>query len=203
MKTKKYLIFLTLICCCAVLLPVGTSGIFTYSFEKFQLVNFGVSTLHGLKGVKPTVLFRAGKSDVLKSDLPTNLVISGLSESTLQTQVELELRKTGINIVEDKEAPVLFVRVFIVKLVAQDYYIYSVSMKLTEEVELIRDRKIHTFSSTWPPSIGSLLYAPRVGADVTLGITQAIKNEVDNLIKEFCNDYLAANPKETESKKQE
>jgi len=193
MKTKRNWVLTILAVCCVVFLSVSTSGNGSGWEQQLQLEKFGVSTLHGLTGVRLIVLYSAFATEM---DRSTEIAIAGLDKSTLQTQVELELRKAGIKIVEveNVEAPLLYIEVTLAGVKDTLYY-FKVRVELIEEVELIRDRKLHTFSRTWP-----LFDTPHVGIAGRLTLVQGIKNDVDNQIRQFCNEYLAANPKDGSKK---
>lgn len=191
MKAKKYWILALVVVCCAVFLSMMASGV--SPLERAQLQSFQTPTLHNLRGVCLWVCFVVIEEDGKRAKTKLGL----LSEEDLQTQVELALRKIGIKIAErpDPKEKTALLQVFVkASPVGEKKLLYQcvVQAELIERVELIRDA-IHTEAPTWP-YLPSLEISTFVAG--SLRVEQAIRDEVDNKINEFCNDYLAANPKE-------
>lgn len=112
--------------------------------------------------------------------LDKNVQEDGLTESAIQTQVELHLRSAGITI--SASPAVLHVEVGTLKL-SNGGYVYDINMRLTEVVQI---RNKYILASTW--SAGS--YGYRSASDIA-AITTYISNNVD----EFANEWLRDNPK--------
>lgn len=191
MKTKKYWILALVVVCCAVFLSMIASGV--SPLERAQPQSFDTPTLHNLKGVCPWVRFAVIEEDGKRTKTKLGL----LSEEDLQVQVEVALRKTGIKIVErpDPKEKTALLHVFVMASpVGEKELLYhcAVQAVLIERVELIRD-PICTEAPTWPylPSVEISLFVAH-----SLRVEQAIRDAVDDQINRFCNDYLAANPKE-------
>ncbi len=188
MKTKKYWVMVAVVICCAVVCSVRVLGI-SYG-EQSQLDRYRVSTLQGLTAVRPVVLLMTpGKKGKLGS----------VTESNLQTRVELALRKSGIKIFPRHKEPTdlntgtLGVAVHLNDVILPDsnvsLYAVVVYIELRQAVKLARNTEIHTDARTWPMFNFEV---PGINGSDT--VEQAIKNKVDHYVNEFINDYLAANP---------
>jgi hypothetical protein len=151
--------------------------------ETQQLQRFGVSPLKGLKGICPKIHLLQGKG----------IRLLAVTESTLQKAMELELRKAGIKILSDANAPDagLFTVTISIEHV-EDFPLFNVgaTVSLSQHVGLLRDPKLRTRSSTWPLFPTPITYCARLN-----DLRDLPKNIVVNQSKRFCNDYLAANPK--------
>jgi len=186
MKAKKYGLLALLVAFCSALLSVTVSG---FSFEeKLQLKRYGVSTLKGLKGVCPKVnLFpREG----------VNLPL--VTENTLQTAVELELRKAGIKVLTDTndfDVGLFAMTITIDKVKGLPLYNVGATVSLSQYAGLLRNSEILTYSSVWPLFPTPISYC--AGEAV---LEQLLNDIVTNQSKKFCNDYLAANLKETKNR---
>jgi len=169
------------------LIPITLSGISLE--EKTQLQRYGVSTLKGLSGVCPKVnLFP-------REGVKLHLV----NQNTLQTEVELELRKAGIIVFDDANdinAGLFTITITIDKVEQLPLYCIGATVSLSQYAGLLRDPKILTYVPTWPLFPSPITYC------VGEGILEEHLNDLaaDNM-KKFINDYLAANPKEQQTKK--
>lgn len=157
-----------------ILIMLSTSS---FVFAKYYSDN--KETLRGLKGV--FVLIEPLKPEIEKD---------GLTESQIQTDVELKLRLAGIKVLSKEEqvmspgSPYLYVIPHIRKMDYNRGYLYTISVEFCQKVYLERDLKISSVATTW--STGCL------GTDPDLNsIRTVIKDQVDI----FINDYLAVNPK--------
>jgi len=198
MKEKKYWILGAIVICFGVFWEVSVSGISRN--EKEQLEKFGVSTLHGLKTIYPVALIVVLGGDKVVVDQ-----IGSLTRTEIETQVELALRKAGIKVYYGDIAVQLFVYVEAHKMMfptsdagSQALYAFKVSTELHQQVILSRDPKIRTKVKTWPATPFVVGRGIEFASLETLG--QCIKQDVAKLMDVFCNDYLAANPKEPEKK---
>ncbi len=145
-------------------------------------------TLVGLRGV-----------GVLIESIDSEIEKAGLSVSILRTDVELELRRSGITVlpsiaelsppaVLERMAagdPYLYVNVNALRSPA-GYYVYSVHVELQQGARLVRDPKMTVHAATW--NSGS---AGTVGLAGLSMLRERVRDHVDR----FANDYLAANPK--------
>ena len=133
------------------------------------------STLDGLSGVM--VVVEKFREDALKARL---------SERTLQTDVELNLRIAGIRVLSREEweaSPRMpFLQVLVVPFDAGGVFIYATSIALYQTVLLpgIAESQI---GATW--SVVAL------GRGSNQDIRQAVGNQVD----EFMNAWLSVNPR--------
>jgi hypothetical protein len=119
----------------------------------------------------------------------------GLTRQKLQTDVELRLRQHGIRVLSEKELfttpgmPYLYVDVaFYIHSEIPLNSEYIISVKLKQRVFLARDLTKSCTASTWDKG-GTLGI---VGLDK---VETTIRENVKDLVDEFINDYLAANPK--------
>lgn len=180
MKTRRYSILVLPAVVCMTFLCITVWGISLE--EKEQLRRFGVSTLEGLKGVYPKVLLfpREGVR------LPL------VTERTLQTAMELELRKAGIKILNDPNDPEAGLTMTITIDKVKGFPLYSVGalVSLSQNVGLLRNPKLQTHGATWPLFPTPITYC--AGEDV---LEDMLKNVVVDHSKKFCDDYFAANQK--------
>jgi inhibitor of cysteine peptidase len=145
------------------------------------------SSLAGLQGIY-----------VLVEPLPVWTEQYGLTVQETQTQVELRLRQDGIKVLSKIESAHTVGRVFLyVNINTQKSPVYmgreecpvSCSLALRQDVYLARDRaKFVGGAATWDMSSVGLCSANQ--------LPKFIKTSIDNLLDQFINDYLAANPKE-------
>jgi len=191
MKAKKYWIMGAVAICLSMFWAVRVSGI--SKCEKAQLELFEVSTLYKLKAVEPIVVIEAEEAKLI-----------GVNKDSLQTEVELMLRKAGIKIdsEEDKsleervEIGRLTINVDVREIEFVPIYCISVLVELRQYVTLLRytDTTIPTRAVTWPlVSKSDVTFA---GKDAGVQIRQAVSSAITQQMNNFCNDYLAANPKE-------
>ena len=196
MKAKKYWIILVITVCCIIFLPMMVTGISPK--EELQLKTFGISTLKGLKGVSVDV------------KLISNATAELETEDNLQTLVEQELRKAGIKVFSDSDPNIyvasLFVEVTALKpqtsRLIKPFYYCTVRVHLLQDVVLVRNLAITTKASTWPyltqPSPDYkwpyLPNTPIGSARSKDGINKLIRSGIIGSVKNFCDDYLTANP---------
>lgn len=208
MKVKKYWIILVIIVCCILFLPMMVTGISPK--EELQLKTFGISTLKGLKGVSVDV------------KLISNVTSELETEDTLQALVEQELRKGGIKVFSDTDPNIYLANLFFEVTVfkadtsgleaksIKPFYYCTVTVHLLQDVVLVRNLAITTKASTWPhltqPSPDyKWPYLPNTPIGSALskdGINKLIRSGIMDGVKNFCDDYLAANAKETPVEKE-
>jgi inhibitor of cysteine peptidase len=145
------------------------------------------SSLAGLQGIY-----------VLVEPLPVWTEQYGLTVQETQTQVELRLRQDGIKVLSKIESAhtvgkvFLYVNINTLKLpvyIGREECPVSCSLALRQDVYLARDRaKFVGGAATWDMS--------SVGLCSTNQLPKFIKTSIDNLLDQFINDYLAANPTE-------
>ncbi|MCE5341288.1 MAG: hypothetical protein LLF92_09210 [Planctomycetaceae bacterium] len=216
MQTKK--ISFTAISIFYVLL--FTVNIFAISKpEKVQTQFFGTSTLTGLKGILVSISFL--KAENVNCNLPLN---------DIQTEIELYLRRNGIPffvttsgtmenhkekgfVADQNEANAfalkhnlgmdfgtLDIQVCVRRSGSPAWESYEVrtDINFSQLVSLVRNQKIRTFAITWPYS--SLKPSVPIAFYESTDLEKGIREEVRNKLAEFCNDYLAANPKDSSPK---
>ena len=139
-------------------------------------------TLKGLQGVYVIIEYMV---PVAEKD--------GLTKDLLQTDVELQLRKSGIKVLTKEEwtktpwMPYLYVRVSLFKKEGLQLYAFFIEVKLRQAVYLKRNPDISTLTETWDTA-----FIGTVGVSkMKTGIRDSLKDKVD----EFINAYLAVNPK--------
>lgn len=117
----------------------------------------------------------------------------GLTTQMLQTDTELQLRRNGIKIISDEDlaqepgGPILFVNVLSKIYEELELAAVYVKVELKQYVLLKRDPTLVCSCDTWREE------------GVTLVLLKDFKNireTVKDAVDMFCNDYLAANPKE-------
>ena len=189
MKAQKYAILIAAVILSIAVFSASVTGI--SEGEKDQIEWFGASTLKSITSIRPTVhLFKLGEmKDIF------------LSQDELQTQVELALRKAGVNVTERNaigearaKAATLAVVVSIQQIRYSDeeyIYLIGVLVELQQDVSLIRDPKITTNTRTWP-----LIAVPEPMIAEEAKLSELVKRRIEVDINRFLNDYLAANPKE-------
>jgi hypothetical protein len=117
----------------------------------------------------------------------------GLTESQLQTDVELRLRKAGIRVLTLSEVkavdahPTLYVNLH---LVSQDppfdgAYVFHLSVDVRQTVLLVTPPSSKNFACTWETATTGTVGLQRVGD---------LRGRVGDLVDQLINDYLAANP---------
>jgi hypothetical protein len=135
--------------------------------------------LKGLKGVFMVI-------DPLSADLEKR----GVTRDELQTRLVVKLREAGIGIVSVKEAsrtpgqPILQLKVASVKKTTGDGFV--IQLWMNEKVIFDRDRSRIVHGITWIQTT--------IAFDGELQ-SRGIYDSVDEVLNEFINDYLAANPK--------
>jgi len=184
MKKRYILIAVAAIVCVAGIWVGTTRGVDEDDEEAKELER---KPLVGLKGVNVTI-----------GEIEPEIEKLGLTKAMLQTEVELELRKYGIKVLSEKERretvgnPYLYVRVNTIWEPPDAYVIYSTSVELKEAVTILRPPYNTIFmATTWDSG-----YVGRVGTNNV----KTIKDHVIESVREFINDYLAANPSKPSEK---
>ena len=167
MKTKHLLILAMLV------------STFLVTSETFGFVNQRES-LRGLKGVEVLI-------ELVSKDIEND----GLTRMQLQTDVELRLRKAGVRVLTEEESrqatgrPMLHVQISSYKI-ASIGYAFNCSVSLEELAKLVRNPQIINLLPTWNKS--STGFTP-------INNLRFIREGLSDLVDQFINNYLAANPK--------
>lgn len=129
---------------------------------------------------------------VLVEDIRPDAEQNGLYRTQIEADVELRLRKAGIRIFSEEEhkripsLPYLHIRIGTVRNDKFLIYAVSINVSLVQHVALVRDSNIRLLASTWNKE--------HVGT-VGVYVIGNIRGTVGDLVDQFANDYLAANPK--------
>lgn len=143
---------------------------------------FQRETLKGLQGVLVAI---ENIDPVAQKD--------GLTKDLLQTDVELQLRKSGIKVLTEEETyktsgrPILYVKVSLLKHGAVEIYAYEIEVQLEQTVYLMRNPNIGTLAVTWD--------IENIGMVGTENMKTSIRGHVKDHVDKFINAYLAMNPK--------
>jgi hypothetical protein len=137
-------------------------------------------SLQGLKGV-----------EVVIESLRPDAEADGLSQEAIRTAVELILRSKGIRVLTRSEslstpaAPYLYVKVSTYNH-SSDLYAYAVTVEVMQKVSLAKRPQQMMSATTWEKGA--------VGTTGHSNIRMVI-DSVESKVKEFANDFLAANPR--------
>jgi hypothetical protein len=126
---------------------------------------------------------------VLIETLPPEAIQGGLTTDILRTDVELRLRRSGVNVLTRAQflsgGPELYLSVNLlcdrVGLCA-----FGPKLDLIQQVTLARDPSIIIPATTW-----SIASVGTVGQNKIPGI----RRDLADLVDHFLNDYLAVNPR--------
>ena len=158
--------------CLTTVFLIGASSLFVQAQETPA---FDAS---GLKGI--------GTVFVAVEPLPDGAKVLGLSEDTIQTDVELKLRLAGMRVVTMEEGkkvpgrPYLYVRITL----TDNALAASVEVQLNQDALLGRNNEFAPSVTTW--STGFLLANPTA---------QSIRDGVKDDVDKFLNEWLSLNPK--------
>lgn len=137
-------------------------------------------SLQGLQGV-----------EVIIESLRPDVQADGLSQEAIRTAVELILRSKGIRVLTRSEslstpaAPYLYVKVSTYNH-SSDLYAYAVTVEVMQKVSLAQRPQHMMSATTWDKGA--------VGTTGHSNIRMVI-DSVESKVKEFANDFLAANPR--------
>jgi hypothetical protein len=188
MKTKKWWILATI---------VGVSGFALWEARsqesevsnrassiagQIRFATKGRDTLVGLDSIGVAI-----------ENLDLAALEAGLSPDHLQTDVELKLRLAGIKVSAGE--PYLYVQVGTVKSPSAPIYAVAINVELDQKVFLARDPNIVTIGTTWHS--GKVVYASKDK------FVEGVRGRIRDLVDEFINDFLAANPRQQPEKNSE
>ena len=108
----------------------------------------------------------------------------GLSEDSIRSAVELILRSSGILILEPTaKIPYIYVRVSTFKNLEGGFHSVGIKVELNQ---WLGQPEWSGYGATWQQSWLGLVGARRI---------REMIGEVEQMVKQFANDFLAANPK--------
>ena len=119
---------------------------------------------------------------------------AGLSEDTIQKDVELQLRMAGIKVVPvyfPMSGSVLLVNPDIIeyaqisKLLKSKFFFVTIRLQIIQGVSLLRNSTMSFSATTWETD-----YHFTVGEEK---LEKSVKDSLKNLVDKFLNDYLAVN----------
>ena len=181
------------------------------SSEKSQIENYGVSTLKGLQGFRLGVAVVDTSKDKENGETYIQVFPERWKED-IQTDVELVLRRNGVKIFtgeKSTEEVSAFLSVYVVvnsiliELPKRPlFYLYSFQVSVDVIAPAVISWKPYTTTTLtrtiiWPAGGFNL---KRITISGRKPLKQAIKEDVLRQINSLCNDYYAANPKETSVK---
>jgi len=130
---------------------------------------------------------------VLIQPIDSELIDLGITEKQILTAVELELRMAGINSLSEEQArkvpdcPILMIFLAVSMPKGEFYLTYAVSLGLTQDIILTRDKTIKSVGLTW----GCGPITGKIGE----GQTEHLKNKIRDLVDSFIYACLSVNPK--------
>ena len=160
----------------SLLLPVGITLLFTTPVP--SSAQFFRNMASSLKGVKLVAIEVAQMKQEPGHD--------GFGATQIQTDVELELRRNGIEITQDagQSDGVFFIAATCLPHSGkQRHWFCTLKTDFIQEVILYRDPTMTTTATTWTRF--------RLGQGDPAGLRQVIRGMTD----EFCNDFRKENPK--------
>ena len=153
-----------------------------------------------------------GSPDVYVSsqlDVREQIYLGLIDEIWLKTKVELACRESGIPLVEDGEVPNTMIHLDILLHVNQltsdrkpfDFYSYTLFLRVSDEVLLYRSILEEKLTgSTWEQVkiLDAFTWSQTCqGGSRLLTLQPVLTDAVNGLLDLFINDYLAANPKDS------
>ena len=158
------------------------------------VVMAGVAAAEDDKFMRPSLKALKGV-EVVVEPLKAAIEQNGLTQTSIQTDVELKLRQVGIPVLSQSErinapgAPYLYIDLTMLDIEVQKAhgYAYALKVELNQTVRLDRDPSIVCLGSpTWSMhSVGT------VDRSNIRQVRDSIKDHVDR----FINAYLSVNPK--------
>jgi hypothetical protein len=158
--------------------------VMVFSMAGIRASAFENNSLIGIKGVY-----------VIVSSLYPEVEEAGLTNSQIQSDVELKLRLAGIKVLNYelkkmiKETgeitltkPAVFIYVTSRKGL-QGAIVYNISCELQQTVILVRNPSIETYATTWNDSA------------LDVGSIKDMRELIKDVVDKFINAYLAVNPK--------
>lgn len=149
-----------------------------------RAAEYPVPDRYGLKGLRGFF--------VKVGNLPYDVESQGLTQQSLQRDVELQLRKGGALVLtreqgaDNPNAPRLQVRINPSKTPRGSFYAYSILVTFDQAATLTRDNTIIVDASTWSKVGTGMVKTKKV---------DEIRAHALEIVDEFLNAYLAENPR--------
>ncbi len=150
--------------------------------ERIRKLPVKIRNLVGVKGIYVAVEM-----------LNENAKSAGLTEKQLKTDVELKLRLAGIKVNSEeewkasKDGAFIYVNINSTEVYEIDHMIYSATIKLNQDVMLVRAPYTRVPGTTWEESYTGIYPKSK--------FQEQARKTVKDYVDEFINDYLTANPK--------
>jgi hypothetical protein len=124
---------------------------------------------------------------VLIENLSPEATAAGLSQDALRTNVELRLRRMGIQVVPKgtKGAGYVYLQLNFMEIERDTTYAYGGLLSMNEAATLVRNKEWEPAVITW--STGQIGFAGRNR------LSEGIGNMLDAMLNAFENDWLAVN----------
>ncbi|MFC1515874.1 hypothetical protein ACFL7E_03845 [Thermodesulfobacteriota bacterium] len=125
---------------------------------------------------------------VVVENIKKNFEHNALSESSIKTAIETQLRSAGIKVLTDsenymqKELPLLYVILKFLK-VTDNHYDYSISVAIARRIFIEVDPTIEVYENSW------------FIKDEGSGSLGKYRPKLKEMIDRFINAYLSVNPK--------
>lgn len=160
-------------------------AIFAFLFTLVCLTPSSTQTLEqeklrGLPGVS-----------VLIEGMPVATKSEAIDQQQLKTEAELRLRRAGIRVFTFGEimhgglpVPTLYVNFNAIE-VTKGFYAVSLEVEVHDSICLLRDPSVKTIATTWDKGFLLAVRSDRI---------REVKDTLGDMIEEFANAYLAANP---------
>lgn len=135
-------------------------------------------TLKGLNGIL-----------VIIEGLKTWQKQAGLSESQIQTDVELKLRLAGIKVLNEEEFfkekghPCIYININNLEQKLEGFLVYNISCRFRQYIFLERNPSIKALATTWSQGW------------IGCGDIERLRAKIKDIVDEFINAYLSVNPK--------
>ena len=138
-----------------------------------------------------TVLRDVGPIAVVIQELDPDAVREDFTVDLIRTDIEVELRKAGIRVVdraqldESSGRPYLFLVINTLKGTLNTYT-YSMELRFHQNASLTRNPDVTLSVSTWNRSV--------IGSERGNRLPQ-LREKIKEMLMPFINEYLAANPR--------
>ncbi len=139
------------------------------------------ASLKGISGVVvdiPSLSMNDKCADVLTS--------AGITATQIKTDTELRLREAGVPVIDKGQFGSVVLRIRLAALKQEYSACYSCTVSILDKCLLFRDQTVLVPAAIWEQ--GGVFFV----GDQKL---ETVRPSITDLVNEFVNDYLAANPK--------